>query len=246
MLAGMTMPPKKLLDFCCKAGGASMGYHMAGYEVTGVDIEPQPNYPFDFHQDDFTKITRAQARKIGARYDAIAISPPCQGYSVTKTLTTTEYPKLLPEARQLCEWTGLPYVIENVIGAPLVEPVQLCGSSFGLRVRRHRIFESNAPLCGVECEHGWQNRHKPYVSSQNGRRGNPSTGIITSAGRTHFTGTISVYGKGDGSFLGSRKEHSQTEIWRVAMGIDWMNLPELAEAIPPAYTLHLGRQIIKM
>lgn len=210
-----------------------MGYHMAGYEVTGVDIEPQPDYPFEFIKDDFTKITRAKARKIGAKWDAIAISPPCQGYSVTRHFSGTSKLMLVPEARQLCEWTGLPYVIENVVGAPLLDPVQVCGSGLGLRVRRHRLFESNAPfLFGVECEHGWQERHKPYQKIE--RRA------------WHATGVISVYGKGDGSYLGSRSEHSQTELWRVAMGIDWMNLPDLAEAIPPAYTLHLGRQLIKL
>jgi DNA (cytosine-5)-methyltransferase 1 len=221
--------PKKLLDFCCKAGGASMGYHMAGYEVTGVDIEPQPRYPFEFHQDDFTKITRAKARKIAARYDAIAISPPCQGYSVTKSFSGTSKLMLVPEARQLCEWIGLPYIIENVVGAPLLDPVQVCGSGLGMRVRRHRLFESNIALRGVDCEHAWQERHKPYSRLE--RR------------QVHATGVISVYGKGDGSYLGDRSEHSQTELWRVAMGIDWMNLPELAEAIPPAYTFFLGRQL---
>lgn len=229
---------KRLLDFCCKAGGASMGYHMAGYEVTGVDIEPQPHYPFEFHQDDFTKLTARQIRNIRARYDAVSISPPCQTHSVTKHMNKNNgrartYLDLVVPARELCERIDLPYIIENVVGAPLLEPVQLCGSGLALRVQRHRLFESNYVLEGIECAHGWQQRHKPYQLF-------PSRSSQTRPGR--MTGVVSVYGKGDGTHLASRR---QTDIWAVAMGIDWMNLPEMAEAIPPAYTHHLGSQLIK-
>ena len=132
----------RLLDLFCGAGGAAMGYHRAGFEVVGVDINPQPHYPFEFHQAD------ALAYPLDG-FDVIHASPPCQSYAITNNIwkkAAGHYPDLVEPTRALLAATGLPYVIENVPGAPLVNPVTLCGASFGLRVYRHRLFESNVFL----------------------------------------------------------------------------------------------------
>ena len=128
----------RLLDLFCGAGGCSVGYYRAGFEVVGVDIVPQPNYPFEFYQAD----------ALGFDFDpgwfhAVHASPPCQAYSSLRGFTTTEYPQLIEYVRELLIQTGLPYVIENVVGAPLINPIRLCGSSFGLKVWRHRLFETS-------------------------------------------------------------------------------------------------------
>lgn len=206
-----------------------MGYHMAGFDVTGVDIENQPRYPFRFWRQDVMTITDKQINNIRKNFDAVGASPPCQEYSVTKKrFGGKSYPKLIEPTRELLESIELPYIIENVPGAPLISPVQLCGSAFGLRVRRHRIFESNTELYGIKCDHDWQLRHRPYRKIQFG------------AASETTTGTISVFGRGDGSFIGDLR---QVDIWRVAMGIDWMITDELSEAIPPVYTFYLGQQL---
>lgn len=206
-----------------------MGYHMAGFEVTGVDWEPQPAYPFKFWQDDVMNITDRQAISISRNFDAVAASPPCQGYSVTENMSSGMHPRLIGPTREFLEFIGLPFVIENVPGAPLREPVQLCGSAFGLRVRRHRLFESNMPIRGIQCNHGWQESHKPYACYGTREQGNK-------------TGVVGVYGFPNESMEGIRN----TELRRIAMGIDWMNGEELCQAIPPAYTFFLGRQLIRM
>lgn len=136
-----------------------MGYHMAGFEVVGVDKEPQPNYPFKFIQADALTFPLDG-------YDAIAASPPCQGYSVTKHLHPGKFhPQLIYPVRDRLRAAGVPYVIENVelAAAYMYDPVTLCGSSFGLRCRRHRVFETSGfKIPEVPCNHEWQNRHKPY------------------------------------------------------------------------------------
>jgi len=134
-----TMRPK-ILDLFCGAGGASMGYHLAGFEVVGVDIALQPNYPFEFHQAD------AMAFPLSG-FDAIHASPPCQAYTrMARGLLQSqgrakEHPRLIEPIRARLLESGLPYIIENVEGAPLIRPIRLCGSSFGLDVQRHRLFE---------------------------------------------------------------------------------------------------------
>ncbi len=140
--------PKKprLLDLFSGAGGAAMGYHRAGFEVVGVDIAPQPHYPFEFIQGDALLYLQAVPwlRDL-SRFDAIHASPPCQAYSQASAqwdsrLGADRHPDLLPEVRMLLEATGLPWVIENVPSSPMSNYVVLCGSSFGLGVRRHRWF----------------------------------------------------------------------------------------------------------
>src|SRR5262249_42856191 len=136
--ANLAVKPR-LLDLFCGAGGAAMGYHRAGFEVVGVDIKPQPNYPFQFVCADALAVLRGEADiDIGRpeRIDAIHASPPCQAYSVLKHLSSGDHPDLVAETRTLLQSTGLLYVIENVPGAPLRDPVTICGSSLGLDVRR--------------------------------------------------------------------------------------------------------------
>jgi DNA (cytosine-5)-methyltransferase 1 len=154
------------------------------------------------------------------RFDVIHASPPCQSYSVTASLHDAEYPELVPEVRRLLNLIGLPYVIENVIGAPLVNAFRLCGSSFGLGVRRHRLFETSPMMLGApQCAHHLQ--PEPVdVTGTGGPSSKPRTG-----GGIH------------------RKPKNLAHA-REAMGIDWMTRPELSEAVPPAYTEWIGRRLI--
>lgn len=147
----------RLLDLFCCAGGAGMGYYRAGFDVVGVDIAPQPHYPFAFHQADALDFLAEH----GHEFDAIHASPPCQLYSTTKYAHEDNgtHPDLLAPTRQALIECGIPYVIENVEGAPLIDPLTLCGSEFGLRapdvdglplaLRRHRLFESSVWLMGA-------------------------------------------------------------------------------------------------
>jgi len=148
----MTRP--RLLDLFCCAGGAGMGYQRAGFEVVGVDIKPQPRYPFEFHQADALDYLAAH----GHEFDAIHASPPCQRFStMTKRWGREQsHPDLIGATRALIHQTSKPYIIENVEGARnlLVSPVLLCGSMFGLPLRRHRYFELSHPaLMTPGCNH---------------------------------------------------------------------------------------------
>jgi DNA (cytosine-5)-methyltransferase 1 len=209
----MTRP--RLLDLFCSAGGATRGYQLAGFHVTGVDIEPQPRYCGDhFIQADALDVDLSG-------YDAIHASPICYAWSKMRDCrpgSKVDQPDLITPLRPMLQATGLPYVIENVPGAPLINPVQLCGSGFGLPLQRHRLFESNLALWGVPCAHG-QNPWNPAYGHSTGRKRR----------------RVPVIGE-----------------WRVpkqlqheAMGIDWMTLPELTEAIPPAFTLHIGTLLLE-
>lgn len=208
----------RILDLFCKAGGASVGYNRAGFEVVGVDIAKQKRYPFEFIQADAIEVL-GDANFI-SKFDAISASPPCQTHSITQHLRnaqgkTTDKIDLIPETRAGLISSGLPYVIENVPGAPLINPVQLCGSSFGLKVRRHRRFESNIQLIGSSCDHKKQGR------------------------------PVGIYGSMRDDIPKGGKTADTMDQAREAMGIDWMIWKELVEAIPPAYTEFLGRQLFK-
>jgi DNA (cytosine-5)-methyltransferase 1 len=133
----MTRP--RLLDLFCGAGGAAMGYHRAGFDVVGVDIKPQPHYPFEFHQADALEVPLDG-------WDAIHASPPCQAYSMmTRNFGTADrHPRLIGPTRQRLQGLGAPWVIENVPGAPLRPDIKLCGCMFGLAgLRRDRWFETS-------------------------------------------------------------------------------------------------------
>lgn len=195
-----------------------MGYARAGFEVVGVDVAPQPNYPFEFWQADALDALEALEPSVVRGFDVIHASPPCQAYSA-KTKDRDRHPDLVGPVRDLLIATGLPYVIENVVGAPLENPVRLCGSSFGLGVQRHRLFESNVPLTGSTCRHAQMPKRYPVYDH----------------GRHYLSRFVPVYGTGGGK----AKEH-----WAGAMGIDWMTHDEMREAVPPAYTQFIGEQLL--
>ncbi len=212
---GWTARPRALDLFCC-AGGAGMGLHRAGFDVQGVDIMPQPNYPFAFTQGD------ALAQDLTG-YDFVWASPPCQAHSALKHRTGKEYECFIARTREKLKAWGGPYIIENVMGAPLENPVMLCGSAFGLRVRRHRLFESNVLLFAEPCCHHLQ----PEPLDVSG----------TGGPRVHAV-------RRDGKGGNSRKPRNLQEA-QSAMGMDWADRKHLSQAIPPAYSEFLGRQIIK-
>lgn len=211
----------RLLDLFCGAGGAAVGYHRAGFdEIVGVDIAPMPRYPFRFVQADALEYLAEH----GHEFDAIHCSPPCQGYSDLRHRTGKEYPLLIDDVRELLRATGKPYVIENVEGAPLENPVLLCGSMFdGLRVRRHRLFELPFLVLqpGHTCRHIRVFTHDKRKSHH---------GLID-----QDKAFVQVTGGGNCSIRNAAD----------AMGIDWMTKAELNEAIPPAFTQWIGRHLIE-
>lgn len=215
----MTRP--RLLDLFCGAGGASRGYQRAGFYVVGVDIVDQPNYAGD-------EFIRADALAVHFDgFSAIHASPPCQRNvkglaAVNERLgRVSRFAQLIPEIRDRLVASGLPYILENVEGAELIDPVRLCGSTFGLPIRRHRLFESNVYLAVPPCNHRWQNVPRYWTSWR------PN-------GEHRLAKVVQVYGNAGDS--------SQ---WAEAMGIDWMTRDELRESIPPAYTEFLGRQFVR-
>jgi DNA (cytosine-5)-methyltransferase 1 len=205
----------------------------------GVDLKPQRNYPFDFIQADaleyLAQIDPVTGMAGAPSFDAIHASPPCQAYSVATSrwgqAHQNGHPDLIARTRELLEGSGLPWVIENVPGSPLRAPVQLCGSSFGLDLQRHRLFESSFPLLAPPCVHGWQTpRFPPNRSGRKGRRAR----VICVAG--HGSRRLDV---DEGGGKASVAE------WRRVMEIDWAsNRDELREAIPPAYTELVGHQLL--
>lgn len=212
---------KILVDLFCGAGGAGMGYRLAGFDVIGVDIEPHEDYPFTFIEMDALRFL--QTAKLD-RVSVIHASPPCQAYSALKSLSDNEHPDLVAPVRELLRATGTAYVIENVPGSPLVDPVTLCGSEFDLwatcrdgekrQLRRHRLFESNVPL------------------ERNG-------------GCRHEGQAIGVYGTGGGGQM-TRGYKAHRDEAKEAMGIDWMKHHDVVQAIPPAYTEHIGKQLMQV
>jgi DNA (cytosine-5)-methyltransferase 1 len=222
----------RLLDLFCGAGGAAVGYHRAGFDVVGVDIEPQPNYPFKFVQADALDAVESWINgdhwfwEIG-EVDAVHASPPCQAHTNMsnrwrgKGSLADERVDLIPATRELLDQSGLPYVIENVGGArkAMIDPITLTGEMFGLGVHRPRLFETSWPL--------------PQPPKRR-RQANP----------------VAVYGKHhDGRLLWRRKDGSELRAPKTAqeagdaLGIDWMTWRELCESIPPAYTEYVGFQL---
>lgn len=205
----------RLLDLYCGAGGATKGYQRAGFQVTGVDIAPQPNYCGDaFIQADALEVSLEG-------FDVIHASPPCQRYSRLGSRYDREaHPDLVGPTRERLVGLEVPFIIENVEDAPLRSPVRLCGSSFGLGVRRHRLFETNFPLLVPPCNH---------------HAGEPRFDIYNH-GQWSKSRVAYVFGQGGG------KAKDQ---WADAMGIDWMSLEEIVEAIPPAFTEFIGRALLE-
>jgi len=151
----------RLLDLYCKAGGASKGYQLAGFEVVGVDIKKQKRYPYEFIQADCLELMKDM--DFLRSFDVITASPPCQTHSITQHLRnaqgkSTDKIDLIPQTREALIASGKPYVIENVPGSPLINPIKMCGSAFGLKVRRHRLFESNIQLTSSICNHKEQGK----------------------------------------------------------------------------------------
>jgi DNA (cytosine-5)-methyltransferase 1 len=210
----------KLLDLFCGAGGAAVGYHRAGFDVVGVDIKPQPRYPFEFRRADALEFPLDG-------FDAVHASPPCQGYSVANNIhRRDDHPLLIADVRERLEASGLPYVIENVEGAKaeMINPVTLCGLSVGCNVRRHRLFECNFPVMVPPC-------------------GDHAGDWLLVFGHTVLErGHVVAKAKGGGNVI--RRKHTTTARGREAMGIDWMNRDELSEAVPPAYSEHIGQYLM--
>jgi DNA (cytosine-5)-methyltransferase 1 len=197
----------RLLDLFCGAGGCSVGYHRAGFDVVGVDVKPQPNYPFEFHEADALTFPLEG-------FDAIHASPPCPSYSFATHYHGTQgnHPDLYAPVRALLHDTGLPYVIENVPGSPVRKDLVLCGEMFGLRVHRHRLFETGRFFV-------MRPPHAPHALK----------------GALHNCHIEAGHAR---LVAGNYADHEDAAD---AMGIDWpMSRRELANAIPPAYTEHIG------
>lgn len=231
--ASRTAPKPLLLDLFCGAGGCAMGYHRAWFDIVGVDINPQPRYPFPFIEADaldfLSGMIAGGTSALGYRledFQAIHASPPCQAYTLMRALNKSSkrtHPDLLAQTRTMLELARLPWVIENVPGSPVQLAIMLCGSMFGLRVRRHRLFETSFGLLApTSCE------HKP--------------------------GTLAVYGDHpEDAFIhgktmpqGATKRAPNIAAAQQAMGIDWMVWKEITQAIPPAYTEFIGKQLLRV
>jgi DNA (cytosine-5)-methyltransferase 1 len=197
----------KVLDLFCGAGGASMGLHQAGFEVTGVDINPQPNYPFKFIQADALTVSLEG-------YDLIWASPPCQAFTNAQKIMKREHPDLVDPIRQKLIASGIPYIIENVPGSPLINPITLCGAMFNLRTYRHRLFEASFPISAPE--------HPLHLNRTAKMGRQPKLDEFM-----HIVGNF-----------------SNVKLGREAMGIPWMSRNELSESIPPAYSKYLAEQFI--
>lgn len=280
----------RLLDLYCGGGGAAMGYSHAGFDhIVGVDIAPQKHYPFAFVQADALEYLA----KHGQEYDVVHCSPPCQAYSALKHFARPGHPELIDATREALQRLGKPYVIENVVGAPLRWPLMLCGSMFdlttpcGAQLRRHRLFESDLLLMSPgHCRHGertlsvngheFRNEKARWAERQ-------TTDVITVSGdhphnprlwraeqrriKTDSRRTIMVVGGTPRDpVLEKRKYHTITitggtpqqnvlrnqiretftiDEARYAMGIDWIPMRALSQAIPPAYTQWIGSQLLQ-
>lgn len=207
------MKPRALDLFCC-AGGASAGLVAAGFDVVGVDCEPQPEYPFTFVQ------ANALTYPLEG-FDLIWASPPCQAFTAYKRRPEHVRPRanMIPLTRDRVRASGTPYIIENVEGArsELFNPVMLCGSMFGLDVRRHRLFETSFKVGQPDCAHFLQKPRFPQATNRKNLRSTVEVGVYRIPLATQ----------------------------RAAMGIDWMSLQKLSQAIPPVYARWLAEEFLR-
>lgn len=223
----------RLLDLFCGAGGAAVGYARAGFEVVGVDFQNMDRYPFEFHQMNAMAVLRG-AHSIKPRdFDVIHASPPCQAYSITKHAHNRTHPDLVPETLELLREIGVPWVCENVVGAPLTDAVTLCGSMFDLtawdhyieqmvQLKRHRLFQSSEYIMAPgPCRHV---------------KGMRVGGVYGGAWSKNRTLDPTV--KRTGGYA------PPDDVQRVLMGIDWMTRQQLNQAIPPSYTEWIGAQLL--
>jgi DNA (cytosine-5)-methyltransferase 1 len=241
------MPKRRplLLDLFCGAGGCAMGYHRAGFDVVGVDIKPQKNYlcsgAIGFIQADAIDILNHlvlyphdglydnnNRGYVLDCFDLIHASPPCQAYSRCRRIGNSRPTQdLVAPIRRLLKKAAKPYVIENVEGSPLHFPTLLCGKMLGLKTRRHRLFESSILLLAPKACN-----HQPGDIIVFGHSveliGSKTTPYKDASGRIHY-----------------RRQRLPLSSGNKAMGIDWMNRAEISQAIPPAYTEYLGRQLIR-
>jgi DNA (cytosine-5)-methyltransferase 1 len=206
----------RLLDLYCKAGGAGMGFHRAGFEIVGVDKEPQKHYPFEFHQADALEYLMEHWKE----FDAVHASPPCQDHTRSYTPYDHGTAHLLPDTRNILLKTNKLWDIENVPGAPMRADYRLCGCMFDLpKLRRERWFETswNGFSLRMPCQH-----LEPIV-------------------------TVVGHGIPSGSWYRGRIDgYEYSKLTKKAMGIDWMTRDELAQAIPPAYTEFIGKQMLAL
>lgn len=211
------MSKPRALDLFCGAGGATAGLQRAGFHVTGVDIAEQPRYCGDA----FVRSTWNSEPILFQPWDLIWASPPCQGRTAYKRrpnhVAPVDTDGEIAAVRYWLRSIEIPHIIENVPGAPLFNPVELCGSMFGLEVRRHRWFECSFPVLAPSCNHAGQRGDFPQATNRTNRRKTVEVGVW----------------------------RIPLEVQRRAMGIDWMELEELSEAIPPAYSEFLGRAALK-
>lgn len=218
----------RLLDLFCGAGGCAVGYHRAGFtDIVGVDLRPQPRYPFALVQGDALDYLREH----GHEFDAVHASPPCQAYSRCRNMVwaRNDHPDLLGPTLDALDAVGRPWVVENVPGAPFGprQVVELCGTQFGIRVRRHRLFASSVFLFEpVEpCRH--RGGDITIAGNRFGVMGQPVTAYVCADGTTRY-----------------RLRGAGVKEAGAAMGVNWMTRDALAQAIPPAYTEFLGRQLL--
>jgi DNA (cytosine-5)-methyltransferase 1 len=197
----------RALDLFCCAGGASMGLHRAGFDVVGVDIRPQPRYPFEFHQADALEYPLDG-------FDFIWASPPCQAHTLAQRIQKNNHPDLIAPIRDRLIANGAPNTIENVPGAPLIDPVELCGAMFGLRTYRHRLFECSFHLLAPP--------HPPHIAPLR-KMGRPVR---------------------PGEFMHIVGNFSGAALAREIMDMPWASRDELREAIPPAFSEFIGRAAI--
>lgn len=201
----------KALDLCCCGGGASAGLSQAGFDITGIDIEPQRHYPFKFIQANILDLDY----DFISQFDFLWASPPCQEFSTASMqfrLKGKQYPNLIEAVRIMFVNSGKPYVIENVEGAPLIKPIMLCGTMFGLDLYRHRIFESNFPIT--------QPTHNEHIAKQT-KMGRPVK---------------------QGEFIHMVGHFSGVPLAREVTGCHWMNQYELAQSVPPVYSKYMAEQ----